>query len=44
MNTEELKSVLDSHKKWLEDEPDGKRANLRGADLTGAYINWTRIN
>ena len=38
MNAEELKSVLDSHKKWLKDESGGKQANLTGADLTGADL------
>ena len=38
MNKEELKQVLEAHKKWLRDEEGGKRANLRGADLRGAYL------
>jgi len=43
MNKEELKSVLDSHLKWVNGELDGKRAylreaDLRGADLQGAYL------
>ena len=33
MTKEELALILDKHKKWLNDDPDGKRADLRGADL-----------
>ena len=29
----ELKTILEKHQKWLNGEPDGKRANLEGADL-----------
>ena len=32
MNTDELKTILEQHKLWLEDE-GGARADLRGADL-----------
>ena len=38
MTTEQLKVVLELHVKWLKCEPDGKRANLRGADLYGADL------
>ena len=38
MTPEEIKAVLDSHKKWLADEDGGKRADLRGADLRGADL------
>ena len=34
MTKEELKEILDSHKKWLNNEPDGKKADLRGANLS----------
>ena len=33
-----LKDVLDKHLKWLKCEPDGKRANLRDANLRGADL------
>ena len=36
MKIEQLKEVLELHKKWLDNEKDGVRANLRGADLYGA--------
>ncbi len=38
MTKEELKEILDSHKKWLNNEPDGKKADLRFADLRGANL------
>ena len=44
----ELKTILEKHQKWLNDEPDGERANLvyanleranlEGANLEGAYL------
>jgi uncharacterized protein YjbI with pentapeptide repeats len=37
MNTDELKTILEQHKLWLEDE-GGARANLQGADLRGADL------
>ena len=38
MTKEELALILDKHKKWLNDDPDGERADLRGADLRGADL------
>ena len=40
----DLKQILELHKKWLNDEDGGKRANLNsanlcGADLSGAYLS-----
>lgn len=35
MTQEELKAVLELHKKWLNNEADGARANLWGIDLRG---------
>ena len=35
---EELEVFLRKHKLWLVDDPEGKRANLRGADLCGADL------
>lgn len=35
MTREELKVVLELHKKWLNNEDDGARANLWGTDLRG---------
>ena len=33
ISVEELNDIINSHTKWLERKPDGKRADLRGADL-----------
>ncbi len=38
MNIEELKEILEKHKKWLNDEDGGEQANLREADLRGANL------
>ena len=38
MKQKELDKILASHKKWLNDDPDGKRADLRWADLRGADL------
>lgn len=38
MDEKELDLILEKHKKWLNDENDGERANLRGADLRGANL------
>ena len=38
MTKEELALILDKHKKWLNNDPDGERANLRGADLSYANL------
>ena len=43
MTKEELKTVLELHKKWLNDEKDGVRANLRGADLRGANLRGANL-
>ena len=38
MTQEELNIILDRHKKWLNDEEGGERANLSGADLSEATL------
>ena len=38
MTSEEIKKVLDSHQKWINEEDGGERANLRGTDLRGANL------
>ena len=42
-----LNSILNKHKMWLLNDPEGERANLSGADLMGAYLmeaNLIRAN
>ena len=53
MNSVELKTILDLHEKWLNGEPDGKKAdlswadlrlaNLSGADLHGANLTGANL-
>lgn len=38
MTRERLKNICELHVKWLNDKPDGKRANLCNADLCGANL------
>ena len=38
MNTDELKTMLEKHKLWLDDEEGGKRADLEDANLEGAEL------
>ena len=38
MEKKELDEILALHLKWLKDEPDGKRADLSGADLKSACL------
>ena len=38
MEENQLKNVLELHRKWINDEPDGKRADLRGTDLREANL------
>ena len=39
ISAEELKEILDKHKKWLNDEEDGERADLRYANLRYANLS-----
>ena len=38
MEEKQLKKILELHQKWINKEPGGKEANLRGADLWGADL------
>ncbi len=42
MNVDTLTEILAAHRLWLNGNPDGKRANLAGADLT--EVNLTGVN
>jgi len=45
MTSEEIKKVLDLHKKWCSGEVgvDGEKANLREADLRWANLRWANL-
>ena len=43
MTSEEIKKVLDSHQKWINEEDGGERAALRGAALRGAALRGTDV-
>ena len=54
MNTNELKTILEKHKMWLNDEDGGEMANLSeadlrwadlsGANLSGADLCWANLS
>ena len=47
MSPDEITDVLAEHGLWLAGEPQGRRANLTGANLTGANLygaNLARAN
>lgn len=44
MNQEELNEILEKHKKWLNDEEDGERANLSRANLSGANLSGADLS
>jgi len=43
MNANEIKDILDLHRKWLYSEDGGERANLYGADLRGADLRGANL-
>lgn len=43
MTQEELNKILDAHKKWLNGEGGGVRANLRWADLQEANLRRANL-
>ena len=44
MTSEETQKVLELHKKWLNDEVDGKRANLCETNLSGADLREANLH
>ena len=40
----ELKEILEKHKKWLNSEVGGEKADLRGTDLRGANLRWADLS
>ena len=43
MLKQELQTIIEKHKKWLNEEHGGERANLRGADLRGADLRGEEL-
>ena len=43
MEEKQLKKILELHQKWINKEPGGKRADLRGADLFGADLRGAEL-
>ena len=43
MNNIDLKTILEKHKMWLNDEDGGEMANLSGADLRWANLRWANL-
>lgn len=39
MNANDLKTILEKHKMWLNNEDGGKMADLRGANLSGVNLS-----
>ena len=44
MNNIDLKTILEKHKMWLNDEDGGEMANLSGADLHGADLSGADLS
>ena len=44
MTQEELNKVLELHRKWLNYEPGGKRADLRWANLSGVDLSGADLS
>ena len=44
MDIKKLANILELHKKWLNAEKDGVRANLRGANLRGANLSGADLS
>ena len=44
MTKDKLKAILEKHKKWLNGESDGERANLYRANLSGADLSGANLS
>lgn len=44
MQQEQLQEILDKHRKWLNDEEGGERANLSDVKLTGADLRFADLS
>ena len=43
LTQEELRNILEPHKKWCNREPGGERADLEGAYLEGAHLEGAKL-
>ena len=43
-NTINIREILSKHKLWINGDPNGSRANLRGADLSGADLRGADLS
>ena len=43
MNANDLKTILEKHKMWLNGEDGGEMANLSGANLRWADLSWADL-
>ena len=41
MTPDDIASLLEAHRRWLSGAPDGRKANLIGADLRGANLDFS---
>ena len=44
VSQEELAKILEKHKKWLDGDPDGERANLSWANLSDADLSDANLS
>ena len=44
MDRGELQKILDLHKEWLDNKPDGVRADLSGANLSSADLSGANLS
>ena len=44
ISKEELNSILEKHKMWLDNKPGGERADLYNADLSGADLRGAKLD
>ena len=44
ITSDDIKEILKKHSLWLENHPEGVRANLKGADLSGANLRGANLS
>lgn len=44
MTQAELNEILEKHKKWLNGEPGGERADLRGSNLSDSNLSCSNLS